>query len=125
MSSPASFFKRRSMKAQPDLPPDGRYIVYHSSVSGGTQQIFVQSFTGPGGRRQISTEGGMGPRWSPTGREIFYHDRDRQAIMAVEVRTEPELEVRRAPAPLRVAHRLWILSSLGRHARRSAFRSSG
>ena len=89
---PRLFLQTPVNEAQPDLPPDGRYIVYHSSVSGGTQQIFVQSFTGPGGRRQISTEGGMGPRWSPTGREIFYHDRDRQAIMAVEVRTEPELE---------------------------------
>ena len=91
-AEPRLFLQTPVNEAQPDLSPDGRYIVYHSRVSGGTQQIFVQSFTGPGGRRQISTEGGRSPRWSPNGREIFYHDVERQAIMAVEVRTESELE---------------------------------
>ena len=79
-------------EAQPDFSPDGRFIVYHSSVSGGTSQIFVQTFTGPGGRQQISPDGGRSPRWSPTGREIFYLHAGLQAIMAVDVRTEPELE---------------------------------
>ena len=92
-TEPRLFLQTPVNEAQPDLSPDGRFIVYHSSVSGGTSQIFVQPFTGPGSRRQISTDGGVNPRWSPTGREIFYLDRTRQAIMAVEVRTEPELEV--------------------------------
>jgi len=92
-TEPRLFLQTPVNEAQPDLSPDGRFIVYHSSVSGDTSQIFVQSFTGVGGRRQISTDGGRSPRWSPTGREIFYHDVKRQAIMAVEVRTEPELEV--------------------------------
>ena len=91
-TEPRLFLQTPVNEAQPDLSPDGRFIVYHSSVSGDTSQIFVQPFTGPGGRRQISTAGGVNPRWSPTGREIFYLDRERQAIMAVEVRTEPELE---------------------------------
>ena len=91
-AEPRLFLQTPVNEAHPDLSPDGRYIVYHSDVSGNTSQIFVQAFTGPGGRRQISIEGGRSPRWSPTGREIFYLDRERQAIMAVEVRTEPELE---------------------------------
>ena len=92
-AEPRLFLQTPVNEGQPDLSPDGRYIVYHSRVSGDTPQIFVQPFTGPGGRRQISTDGGWSPRWSPNGREIFYYDRERQAIMAVEVRTEPELEV--------------------------------
>ncbi len=90
---PRLFLRTPVNEAQPDLSPDGRFIVYHSSVSGGTSQVFVQPFNGPGGRVQVSTEGGLSPRWSPRGREIFYHDRKRQAIMAVEVRTESELGV--------------------------------
>ena len=92
-AEPRLFLQTPVNEAQPDLSPDGRYIVYHSRVSGDTQQIFVQPFTGPGGRRQISTDGGRSPRWSLNGDEIFYHDRARQAIMAVPVSTEPELEV--------------------------------
>ena len=91
-AEPRLFLQTPANEAQPDLSPDGRYIVYHSTVSGDTSQIFVQPFTGSGARRQISTDGGLNPRWSLTGREIFYLDRERQAIMAVEVRTEPELE---------------------------------
>ena len=91
-AEPRLFLRTPVNEAHPDLSPDGRFIVYHSNVSGDTWQIFVQPFTGQGGRRQISTDGGLNPRWSLTGREIFYLDRERQAIMAVEVRTEPELE---------------------------------
>ena len=79
-------------EAQPDVSPDGRFIAYHSNVSGNQTQIFVQPFPGPGERKQISTDGGASPRWSPDGREIFYLDYGRQAIVAVEVRTEPAIE---------------------------------
>ena len=52
------FLQTAVHEPQPDLSPDGRYIVYHSRETGGTQRIFVQSFTGPASRRQISTEYG-------------------------------------------------------------------
>ena len=124
-TEPRLFLQTPVNESQPDLSPDGRFIIYRSMVSGDTSQVFAQPFTGPGGRRQISTDGGRNPRWSPTGREIFYLDRARQAIMAVEVRTEPELEAGHTAASLRVADRPWIIPPLGRHARRSAFRGSG
>lgn len=92
-AEPRLFLQTPTNEAQPDLSPDGRFIVYHSTVSGDRSQVFLQPFRGPGGRQQISTDGGRSPRWSPAGDEIFYLDYERQAIMVVDVRTEPEVEV--------------------------------
>ncbi len=51
--------------------PDGRWIAYLSSESGGPE-VYVRSYPGPGGKWQISTGGGIQPRWSRDGRELFY-----------------------------------------------------
>jgi eukaryotic-like serine/threonine-protein kinase len=47
----------------------------------------VQPYPGPGGKWQISTEGGNEPAWSRNGRELFY--RSGNKMMAVEVTTQP------------------------------------
>ena len=47
----------------------------------------MQPYPGPGGKSQISTEGGMEPVWNPKGGELFYRIGDR--MMAVEVTTQP------------------------------------
>jgi len=66
----------------PNLSPDGRWMVYVSDESG-EPEVYVRPFPGPGGRWQISSGGGTEPRWSPTGREIFF--RKGTAMMAVPV----------------------------------------
>lgn len=35
-------------------------------------EVYVAAFPGPGGKRQISTSGGVEPRWRQDGKEIFY-----------------------------------------------------
>jgi serine/threonine-protein kinase len=70
--------------------PDGRWVAYDSTESGGTQ-VYVEAFPGPGGKWQISTERGWGPRWSHSGRELFYRDGDR--MMVVKVETSPTFRV--------------------------------
>jgi eukaryotic-like serine/threonine-protein kinase len=47
----------------------------------------VQPYPGPGGKWQISTEGGTEPVWNPNGRELFYRSGDK--MMAVEIATQP------------------------------------
>ena len=42
---------------------------------------------GPGGRWQLSTDGGEQPHWSRNGREIFY--RNGTKMMSVPVETQP------------------------------------
>jgi len=55
----------------PALSPDGRWLAYCSDESG-RPEVYVRPFPGLGGRWQISDAGGMSPRWSPDGREMFY-----------------------------------------------------
>jgi eukaryotic-like serine/threonine-protein kinase len=47
----------------------------------------VQPYPGPGGKWQISTEGGTEPVWNPNGRELFYRSGDK--MVAVEIATQP------------------------------------
>jgi Tol biopolymer transport system component len=54
-----------------EFSPDGKWIAYDSDESG-RGEIYVRPFPGPGGKWQISTEGGSRPEWSRDGRELFY-----------------------------------------------------
>ncbi len=55
----------------PQFSPDGHWLAYISDETG-NYQVFVQPYPGPGGRWQISSKGGIGPRWSRNGRQIHY-----------------------------------------------------
>jgi eukaryotic-like serine/threonine-protein kinase len=70
----------------PVFSPDGRWIAYISDESG-RPEIYVQPYPGPGGKWQISAEGGSEPAWNRNGRELFY--RTGNKMMAVEVTTQP------------------------------------
>jgi Tol biopolymer transport system component len=51
--------------------PDGRWIAYSSNESGRIE-IYVRPFPGPGGKWQISTQGGVHPYWRRDGKEIYF-----------------------------------------------------
>jgi len=51
--------------------PDGRWVAYQSNESG-RLEVYVRPFPGPGGQWQISTRGGIQPRWSTNGKELYY-----------------------------------------------------
>jgi serine/threonine protein kinase/Tol biopolymer transport system component len=53
--------------------PDGRLVAYMSDETG-RGEIFVAAFPQPGGRWQVSQDGGAEPRWRRDGRELFYVD---------------------------------------------------
>src|SRR5262245_18496530 len=73
------------------LSPDGRWLSYVSDVSG-RYEVYVQSFSGGGGKWQVSTGGGAHPRWRRDGRELFYYARDGK-LMAAQVRSGESFEV--------------------------------
>ena len=50
--------------------PDGRMVAYQSNESG-RQEIYVQPFPGPAGKKQITNGGATLTDWGP-GRELFY-----------------------------------------------------
>jgi Tol biopolymer transport system component len=74
----------------PSLSPDGRWMAYISDESG-RFEVYVRPYPGPGGRWQVSLDGGTEPVWSPTGREIFYRNGDQ--MMAATVTTTGAFEV--------------------------------
>ena len=73
-------------EAAPSFSPDGRWLAYASDESG-RYEIYVQPYPGPGGKWQISTEGGREPIWNRNGRELFYRNGDK--MMAVDIATQP------------------------------------
>ncbi len=80
---PIPFLKTQFTEFLAALSPDGRYLAYQSNESG-RPEVYVQSFPGPGGKWQISTSGGLEPKWRADGREIYYRAPD-QKLMAVEI----------------------------------------
>ena len=67
-----------------------RWVAYTSNESG-QSQIYVQSFPVGAGKFQVSTGGGVQPRWRRDGKELFYVSLDRK-LMAVTVNTTPKFE---------------------------------
>jgi Tol biopolymer transport system component len=80
---PQAFLKTQFNEARGSFSPDGAWVVYQSNESG-ENQIYAAPFPGSGGKRQISTNGGIDARWSRNGKEIFYVTAD-GAMMAAEV----------------------------------------
>jgi eukaryotic-like serine/threonine-protein kinase len=54
-----------------EFSPDSRWIAYSSNESG-AEEVYVQPFPGPGEKHRISSNGGINPAWSRSGRELFY-----------------------------------------------------
>ncbi len=80
------FLQTRFNESVPQFSPDGHWLSYVSDESG-RWEIYVQPYPGPGGKWQISTDGGMEPVWNRNGREIFYRKGDK--MMAVDISTQP------------------------------------
>jgi Tol biopolymer transport system component len=60
---------------------DGRWVAYTSNESG-NYEVYVRPFPGPGGKWQVSTDGGSSPNWSRKGREIVYRTEDNKIMVA-------------------------------------------
>ena len=84
--TPTPFLATSFDERAPAFSPDGHWLAYISNESG-KNEVYVQPYPGPGGKRLISTNGGTEPVWSADGRELFY--RQGIQIMAVAVETQP------------------------------------
>ena len=85
---PFPFLKTPFDERDGQFSPDGKWIAYQSNESG-RFEIVVQPFPGPGGKFQISTNGGAQPRWNKNGKEIFYVSLDSK-MMAAPVKLSPD-----------------------------------
>ncbi len=80
---PRAFLQTPFIENRGRFSPDGQSVVYESNESG-QNEIYVVPFPGPGGKRQVSSGGGVKARWRSDGKEIFYQTEDGQ-LMAAEV----------------------------------------
>jgi Tol biopolymer transport system component len=85
------------------ISPDGRWVAYTSDESG-RAEVYVQSFPEPGGKWQVSTNGGSDPCWRGDGTELYYLSSDQQLMSMPLARGAASFEVvvPRALFPIRV-----------------------
>jgi len=67
-------------------PVGGPRRVAYTSDESGRSEIYVQSYPGGANRIAVSTGGGIQPRWSRDGKELFYVTGD--AVVAVAIRPD-------------------------------------
>jgi len=94
----ASLFVRATAAFDAQFSPGGRWVAY-TSLESGSPQVYVVPFdadkilngtvadSAPGGKWQISSEGGSVPRWREDGKEIFYVGHE-NTFMVVKVETK-------------------------------------
>jgi eukaryotic-like serine/threonine-protein kinase len=63
--------------------PDSRFVAYETNESG-RSEIVVQPFPKADGKWQVSTNGGVQPRWRPDGKELYFLAPDGK-LMAVSI----------------------------------------
>jgi Tol biopolymer transport system component len=79
---PFAFLNGPRNEGLAQFSPDGRWIAYVSDETG-RFEVYVRPFPGPGGKWQISTNGGLWPMWSPKGGELLYEEvRDSRIMLA-------------------------------------------
>jgi serine/threonine-protein kinase len=86
--APYPWLRTPAIEHQPQFSPDNEWIAYSSNESG-SFEVYVQSVTGEA-KRAVSTGGGVEPRWSRDGRELFYRSGD--SLYAVPVSTDNGFE---------------------------------
>ena len=94
----------------PTFSPDGRWIAYVTNESG-HDEVYVQAFPGPGGRWQVSVDGGVEPVWAPNGRELFY--RNGEKLMGVPI--ESTTTSIGAGTPALLFEKRYVVSGTGRY----------
>ena len=95
---PFVFLQTPFGEGQGRFSPDGKWVAYNSNESG-TLQVYVRPFPPAAGQWMVSTNGGSQPRWSGTGKELFYAGPDRK-LMVVEVTEDGSNFTAGSPKPL-------------------------
>jgi Tol biopolymer transport system component len=86
-AKPTPYLRTPALEQQAQFSPDGRFVAYGSDQSG-NWEIYVQPFpNAPEGKWMVSNGGGVEPRWSRDGKELFYFSG--QTLMAVPVSLQP------------------------------------
>ena len=80
--TPQPFLANKFENHSPSLSPDGHSVAYVSDELG-RLEVYVRPFPGPGGRWQVSLDGGTEPVWAANGRELFYRNGTKMMVAAI------------------------------------------
>jgi eukaryotic-like serine/threonine-protein kinase len=83
---PHRFDDSTTYETSPQFSPDGRWLAYSSNESD-RFEIYVRPNPGPGGKWQVSTDGGTEAMWNRKGHELFY--RNGKKMMVVDYIEQP------------------------------------
>ena len=81
---PSPFLRTPFREFHAQFSPDVKWVAYASNESG-RSEVYVEPVPGPGGRWQISNEGGEQPRWVRNGAEIVYRSGTKMMSVSVQV----------------------------------------
>jgi serine/threonine protein kinase/Tol biopolymer transport system component len=95
--APMPYLRTPFNERQSRFSPNGKWLAYVSDESG-RSEVYVRAFPDGATRYQVSTMGGVEPRWRRDGIELFYASFDGW-LMAVDVRAAGGIEVG-IPRPL-------------------------
>jgi Tol biopolymer transport system component len=101
---PFVFLKTEANELWAQFSPDGRWVAYQSNETG-RYEIYVRPFPAGGGAFPISTDGGVYPRWSRDGKELYFIAPDAK-MMAVPIRAAATTVEADVPATLFQTRRL-------------------
>jgi eukaryotic-like serine/threonine-protein kinase len=79
------------------LSPNERYLAYTSTISGRVE-VYVRPFPDGSGRWQVSSGGGVAPKWGPDGTELFFYEGNQ--LMRIGVSTGSKFSTSPPPMPL-------------------------
>jgi Tol biopolymer transport system component len=74
------------------VSPDGHWIAYRLGNSP-KYEIYISSFPNPTGRFQVSSDGGVAPRWSHDGKALYYLAPQNKLMVAELKRGNDSLQV--------------------------------
>jgi eukaryotic-like serine/threonine-protein kinase len=82
---------------EPRFSPDGKWVTFHAAVQN-APQVFAIRFPPTGERWQLSTNGGVQPRWRNDGRELYYLSPEGDVMVVAMPEGDPTRA--RTPEPL-------------------------
>jgi len=92
LDKPRAFVATPADEWLPVVSPNGRLLAYVTSESG-RPEVYIRPLPPGDGRIQVSAGGGVEPKWSRDGKELFY--RASAHMIAAAITEQPELAVQR------------------------------
>jgi serine/threonine-protein kinase len=108
------------------VSPDGKWVAFASTESG-RPEVYVLPFPGPGAKFQISADGMWRPRWSASGRELFFWTTSNSSATLYSSTIQPSPFMSSAPQKLfaMLSGTTWGVAPDGQHFLVEAVQSGG